>query len=111
VFAPLILLIPFACLQIGMYAYGATAAMSAAQNGAAMGAALGGSLQDCQEEAIRAANSFAPALRDPQAVCTWTMTTITVTVTGNPVSLVDMPGIPALITQTAQTPRERWTQK
>jgi hypothetical protein len=94
-------------MQIGLWVWTSTAALSAAQNGAQAGSAINGTVGVCNREAAESAREF--SLRGVSVDCRISAETVAVTVKASPVVWIPLPGLPSTVEQTATTPRERYT--
>jgi Flp pilus assembly protein TadG len=104
---PLLMLVLFGGMGAAMFAYGRTAALSAAQSGAVAFAAENGTQSDCELAALDLAHRIGDALSNPRVKCVRGANFVTVTVSGQVLSLV--PGWQPSVEQTAQAPVERAT--
>lgn len=105
VLLPLLFVIVFTALQVGLYYYGRTTALSAATIGARAAATLNGTTADCEAAAAAFAVSVGDALTNTRVECTRNAATATAVVSGSCLSV--LPGIPMTASQTAIVQVER----
>jgi Flp pilus assembly protein TadG len=109
ILAPILLLIVFTIIQVGLWSYARSLALGAAQEGLAAGRAHGASAQTGR---VRAQQFLDAAAGDSLVGSTVTVrvdaTEVRVDVTGRALSV--LPGVPGLpVRQHATGPRERFT--
>lgn len=107
VFPPALLGLLVAIISAAMYYYGGSAAITIAQTGATAAAVEHGSTAACREASEDLARRVTSAIHDVQVRCTRSATTVTVTVTGTPLSLIT--GFAPTVTHTANVEVERLT--
>lgn len=108
VIMPLLFLIAFTGLQAGLYFYGRSGALSAATTGARAAAAEHGTAEDCQRAAAAFIASLGDVLTQPRIACARTVTTVSVEVSGNTLSVI--PGWMPQVVQRAVQQTERVTR-
>ena len=107
VFPPVLLGLLVTLISAALYYYGGTAAITIAQTGAAAAAAEHGSTSACRQAGRDLARRVSSAIHDVQVSCTRSATTVTVTVTGTPLSLIS--SFSPSVTHTASVEVERLT--
>jgi Flp pilus assembly protein TadG len=110
VLAPVLLLLVFTIVQVGLWSYARSLALGAAQEGIAAGRAYGAPAEAGRARAEQfLARSAGDSLLDPRVVATATATSLRLEVTGRALSV--LPGVPGLpVRQHAQGPIEQVTQ-
>lgn len=88
VFPPVLLGLLVAAISAALYYFGSSAAITIAQTGARAAAAEHGSTTACRQAAANIAQRVDSAIRDVRVSCSRGVATVTVTVTGTPVSLL-----------------------
>lgn len=107
VFPPVLLGLLVAAISVALYYYGGNAAITIAQTGANAASAEHGSTSACRQAAGDIARRVHSAIHDVQVSCSRGATTVTVTVTGTPVSLLS--GWTPTVTHTTTVEVERLT--
>ena len=107
VFPPVLLGLLVVIISAALYYYGGNAAMTIAQSGANAASAEHGSTGACRQAAGDIARRIEAALHDVRIICNRNATTVTVTVTGTPLSLTS--GWSPTVTHTATVEVERLT--
>lgn len=105
---PVLFGVAFTGLQVGLFFYGRSAALSAATLGARAAAAEHGSIAQCRHDAEEFISSLGDVLSRSRVQCARTATTVTVRVTGTTLSLI--PGWHPQVDQVAVQPVERITR-
>lgn len=110
ILAPLLLLVIFTIVQVGLWSYARSLALGAAQEGVAAGRAYGASAASGQQRAQDfLAATAGDSLLGAQVTTRSDATSVRIEVTGRALSV--LPGVPGLpVRQHAQGPRERFTQ-
>lgn len=110
VLAPVLLLVVFTTIQVGLWSYARSLALGAAQEGVAVGRAYGSSPQSGQLRAEQFLTARAgDSLLGSQVRTTFSATTLRVEVSGRALSV--LPGVPGLpVRQAAEGPVERVTE-
>ena len=109
ILAPVLLLVVFTIIQVGLWSYARSLALGAAQEGVAAGRAYGAPTQAGRLRAVAFLASFAgDSLVDGTVTSTVDVANVRVEVRGRALSV--LPGVPGLpVRQHAQGPRERFT--
>lgn len=107
IFPPVLVTLLLITISAGLYYYGGNAAVTIAQTGASAAAAERGSTAACERAASQLAGQLSRAIHDVSVRCSRGATTVTVTVTGTPVSLVSVWA--PTVTHTATVAVERVT--
>lgn len=110
ILAPILLLVIFAIIQVGLWSYARSLALGAAQEGVAVGRAYGASAAAGQTRAREfLARTAGDSLLGARVTAHSDTTSMRIEVTGRALSV--LPGVPGLpVRQHAQGPRERFTQ-
>lgn len=110
VLAPVLLLVVFTIVQVGLWSYARSLALGAAQEGVAAGRAYRAPAEAGRLRAVQfLARAAGDSLLDARVVARTTPASLQVEVTGRALSV--LPGIPGLpVRQHAQGPIERVTQ-
>lgn len=109
ILAPILLLVVFTIVQVGLWSYARSLALGAAQEGVSAGRAYGASVQAGQDRAREFLDATAgDSLVDGTVTATADAATLRVEVTGRALSV--LPGVPGLpVRQRAEGPLERFT--
>lgn len=109
ILAPILLLIVFSIVQVGLWSYARSLALGAAQEAVAAGRVLGSSAQLGQERAHQFLSATAgDSLVGGEVTATSDARTLRVEVSGRALSV--LPGVPGLpVSQAAEAPLERLT--
>lgn len=109
VLAPVLLLVVFTVIQVGLWSYARSLALGAAQEGLAAGRAYGAPAEAGRERARSFLDATAgDSLMGSAVTATTTATTLSIEVTGRALSV--LPGVPGLpVRQRAEGPIERFT--
>jgi Flp pilus assembly protein TadG len=109
VLGPVLLLVVFTVIQVGLWSYARSLALGAAQEGLAAGRAYGATAEAGQERARSFLDATAgDSLRGSAVTSTATASTLRIEVTGRALSV--LPGVPGLpVSQRAEGPIERFT--
>jgi len=109
ILAPILLLLVFTIIQVGLWSYARSLALGAAQEGLAAGRAHGASAQVGRDRAQQFLDAAAgDSLVGGAVAVTVDAIRVRVDVTGRSLSV--LPGVPGLpVRQSAEGPRERFT--
>jgi Flp pilus assembly protein TadG len=109
ILAPVLLLVVFTIIQVGLWSYARSLALGAAQEGVSAGRAYGASVDAGRARAQAFLDATAgDSLRNSTVTSTATAATLRIEVTGRALSV--LPGVPGLpVRQHAQGPIERVT--
>ena len=110
ILGPVLLLLVFAVVQIGLWAYARSLALAAAQEGARAGAAHGAEPADGVARARAFVSEVAGDSLTDVAVGATGSSALSVRIEVRGRALSVLPGLPGIaVSQSAQTPRERFT--
>jgi Flp pilus assembly protein TadG len=110
ILAPVLLVVVFTIIQVGLWSYARSLALGAAQEGVAAGRAYGASAEVGRSRALSFLDATAgDSLVGSAVISTATSATLRVEVTGRALSV--LPGVPGLpVRQHAEGPIERFTE-
>ncbi len=111
ILAPVLLLVIFTIIEVGLWSYARSLALGAAQEGVSAGSAFGAPAQAGQQRAQEFLDATAgDSLRGSQVSATASPTSLRIEVTGRALSV--LPGLPGLpVRQRAEGPIERYTTR
>jgi Flp pilus assembly protein TadG len=111
ILGPVLLLVVFTVIQVGLWSYARSLALGAAQEGVAAGRAHGASAALGRERARAVLDATAgDSLRSPSVTSSVSAATLRIEVRGRALSV--LPGVPGMpVRQSAEGPIERFTAR